>query len=128
MVTESMLIGKTFPLTFLRRRLTVDVVPLTELLRAVKGKRIASFWGHANTLRAASAAVGVDLTPATDRPVLTLSPEGLPMLDGEVFRECWILSPDCRRNFRPSIGEELKPEEIRGWQCLRLIWQISESK
>ena len=61
MMMESMLIGNTFPLTLMRRRLMVDVVPLEELRRAAAGKRVVSFWGHANTLRAASAAVGFDL-------------------------------------------------------------------
>ena len=123
MMLESMLIGNTFPLTLMRRRLMVDVVPLEELRRAAAGKRVVSFWGHANTLRAASAAVGFDLSPAEERPVLTLSPKALPSLGGEEFRECWILSPDCRRNFRPAIGDELKPDEICSWQCLHLVWQ-----
>ena len=106
-MTESMLIGNTFPLTLMRRRLTVDVVPLEELRRAAAGRRIVSFWGHANTLRAASAAVGFDLSPAEERPVLTLSPEAFPSLGGD----------------RPSVGDELKPEEICSWQCLHLVWQ-----
>lgn len=118
-----MLIGNTFPLTLMRRRLTVDVVSLGKFRRAAAGRRIVSFWGHANTLRAASAAVGFDLSPAEERPVLTLSPKALPSLGGEEFRECWILSPDCRRNFRPAIGDELKPDEICSWQCLHLVWQ-----
>ena len=71
---------------------------------------------------AASAAVGFDLSPAEERPVLTLSPEALPALGDEVFRECWILSPDFRRSFRPAVGDELKPDEICSWQCLHLVW------
>ena len=68
------------------------------------------------------AAVGFDLSPAEERPVLTLSPEALPALGDEVFRECWILSPDFRRSFRPAVGDELKPDEICSWQCLHLVW------
>lgn len=123
MVKEAMLIGNTFPLTLVRRRLTVDVVPLEEFRRMAAGRRIVSFWGHANTLHAASAAVGFDLSPVEERPVLTLSPEALPALGDEVFRECWILSPDFRRSFRPAVGDELKPDEICSWQCLHLVWQ-----
>lgn len=119
----SVLIGNTFPLTLMRRSLTVEVVPLEEFRRAVAGKRIVSFWGHPNTLHAASTAAGFDLTPREERPVLTLSPEAFPMLDGEVFRECWIISPDSRRNFCPSPNNELKLDDIQSWQCLRLVWK-----
>ncbi len=31
-------------------------------------------------------------------------------------------SPDYTPGFRPAIGEEVTPEQISGWQILRLFW------
>lgn len=120
---KPILIGNTFPFRLIRRHLTVEPVPLDELRRAVAGRRIVSFWGHDNTLQAASEAAGFDLSPAAARSVLTLSEDGLPSLGGEVFSECWVLSPDCRRSFRPSVGDEIRTCEICSWRCLHLVWQ-----
>ena len=117
-----LLVGNTFPLTLMRRRLVVEPVPLERLRGEAAGKRVVSFWGHANTLHTASEAVGFDLSPAEERPVLELSPEALPMLGGKEFRECWVISPDCRRNFRPSANRALESEDVSGWQCLRITW------
>lgn len=121
-MTADLLVGNTFPLTLMRRQLMVEPVPLVVFREEAEEKRIVSFWGHANTLHAASEAVGFDLSPAEERPVLELSPEGFPMLGGKAFRECWVISPDCRQNFRLFVNRALEPEDISGWQCLRISW------
>lgn len=122
-MTNYILIGNTFPLTLARRKFTVEPVSMETLQEAVKGKEIVSFWGHANTLTAASAVSGIDLTPAVERPVLSLSPDRLPMLDNREFKECWIVSPDYRDNFRPAVNAEVPESMIAGWQVLKLTWE-----
>ena len=45
------------------------------------------------------------------------------MLHGEVFDTCWVVSPDYVPGFRPPIGVEVTPEQITGWQILKVIWE-----
>ena len=116
------LIGNSFPLSLVRRNVLIRPCQIEDLLKLLPGREIVSFWGHRNTLPAVSRRLGFDLTPAVERPALTLSPEKLPVFDGECYRECWILSPDYRPGFRPAIGEEVPLGEILGWQCLHLIF------
>jgi hypothetical protein len=117
------LIGNSFPLSLIRREVAIRPVDLNKLKQAVaENGPICSFWGHRNTLAPASDMLGSDLSPAGDRPVLSLSPEGLPMLEGATFRDCWILSPDYIENFRPQVGEEVPAEKIRSWQVLHMQW------
>lgn len=117
------LIGNSFPLSLARREVAIAPASLTALREAAATRRVCSFWGHANTLRAASAATGLDLTPATARPVLELSPDNLPLFAGQVFSECWIVSPDYRDNFRPAVGEEVDAAKIVNWQILKITWR-----
>lgn len=117
-----LLVGNTFPLTLIRRKIVISPEPLPGLQLAASGKRIASFWGHANTLCSASKVTELDLTPRTERPVLELSSEGLPMLDGQVFQECWVISPDYRENFRPNVNQTVDAINIINWQCLKISW------
>ena len=63
------------------------------------------------------------LRPCTERPAVTLAPDKRPMLNGDVFDVCWLLSPDYPSGFRPSIGQEVGPEQIVGWHVLKLTWQ-----
>lgn len=119
---NKILVGNSFPLSLIRRRVTIEPRGIADLLRRLRGKDIVSFWGHRNTLAAINGQLGVDLTPAVERPALSLSAEKLPMYAGEVFTECWVLSPDYKSGFRPAVGEEVAPELILGWQCLHLIF------
>ena len=119
---RGVLVGNTFPPSLIRRRAIFDPVPLNTLQAILHQARVVSFWGHASTLRAASALAGVDLTPAEARPALTLSPDGLPMFGGEVFTECWVVSPNFTPGYRPAVGEEVPPERITGWQVLRITF------
>ncbi len=95
---------------------------MDELQIALKDAEIHSFWGHRNTLSVACDYAGVDLWPDVDRPVLTLSPELIPCLGGTTFHTCWVLSPNYRESFRPSVGEEVEAENINSWQVLCIQW------
>ena len=117
------LVGNAFPFSLVRcERLVVEPQPIAALKEALAGADVASFWGHENTRAAAEAVLGVSLAPHSDRPALTLSPEGLPALDGDTFESCWLLSPDYPEGFRPAIGVEVGPEQIKGWRVLKLTW------
>lgn len=117
------LLGSTFPLSLIRRRVTITPADMGELRSFLAHRPVASFWGHANTLAAATAMLGVDVAPRTARPALSLTDDGLPSLDGHAFDECWVLSPEYTPGYRPAIGEEVPPDRILGWQVLRIRWE-----
>lgn len=117
------LLGSTFPLSLIRCAVRIEPRSVEELRGAVRGRRIHSFWGHANTAAAAGALLGVDVRPREERPALRLNTEGLPTLDGIVFAECWVLSPEYIPGYRPPIGGEVAADVIQGWQALRLLWE-----
>lgn len=119
---KKILIGNSFPLSLIRREVSISPYPLKELFNEMKNSEIVSFWGHRNTLEAVKATLGIDLTPPCERPALTLSLANKPVLDGVEFSECWILSPDYRKNFRPAIGEEVSADDICNWQCLKITF------
>lgn len=96
---------------------------LSELQSAALGAEVLSFWGHANTLALGETFCGLPLLPETERPVIRLSEDFLPMLNGHVFRECWIVSPDYVASFRPAVNEEVPAEKIAGWQILKITWE-----
>lgn len=118
------LIGNSFPLSLIRRKVVIEPQTIS-MLREKLGSHdlIHSFWGHRNTLSAAKALIGCDLTPKTERPALQLSPNNLPMLNGQTFDECWIVSPQYIENFRPAVGEEVSEDKIASWQVLRMEWE-----
>lgn len=119
------LIGNSFPWALVERPVTARPSSPTELrarLEATGPAGIHSFWGHQNTLEAASAFSGTDLTPDSPRPSLSLNEEGLPTLDGTPFREVWLISPRYRPGFRPAESGSVAPEDIERWQVLHLTW------
>ena len=121
---SKLLLGNSFPFSLVRcERLEVESKPLAALKEALAGAEVASFWGHENTRAAAEGVLGVSLRPRTERPAVTLSSGNRPMLDGEEFDTCWLLSPDYPEGFRPPIGAEVTPEQIAGWHVLKLTWQ-----
>lgn len=120
---KPILIGSAFPLSLIRRRVVIELCELDWVRGELKNRPFASFWGHANTLAAASAMLGVDITPRTERPAVALDPDQFPALDGVSYRECFILSPDYAPGFRPKVGEELGPDKIADWQALRMRWE-----
>ena len=119
---QTILIGNSFPLSLIRRKVVIEVVSREAVLEFVQGKAVVSFWGHANTLSAANGWLGVDLTPKTERPALCLSDDKLPQLDGVEYKTCFILSPDYRPGLRPAIGSEVDSVDILGWQVLKISW------
>lgn len=118
-----MLVGNSFPLTLIRRRVTIQPKSLEDFCKNARATKIYSFWGHKNTIKAAKDFSGIDIAPDSERPVLTLSKEEFPMLEGKVFKQCWILSPDYRPGFRPAVGEEVDIADIINWQILRIDWE-----
>lgn len=120
------LIGNTFPMSLVRRQVRITPCELDFFKEFVGNGPVCSFWGHRNTLRAANAFTGLDLTPKTERPAVVLDRDGFPTLDGEWFGQAFIISPDYKPGFRPRIGEEVKPEEITGWQILHVQWENNQ--
>jgi hypothetical protein len=120
--TDKILLGSTFSLALIRRE--VRIIPSElETLRSIIARRgFVSFWGHANTTAAANGLLGCDVTPSRERPAVCVSPAGYPMLDEQVFRECWILTPNYASGFRPAIGQEIQPEHITKWNVLQMKW------
>lgn len=114
------LLGSTFPLSLIRRPVRISPAPLAELQQRLQQEGFVSFWGHDNTRAAAHALLGVDPAPATQRPALTLTPEGLPSLGNTTFEEVWVLSPDYAASFRPAPGAEVPPEAILSWRVLHI--------
>ena len=121
---KKVLIGNSFPFSLIRcNRLIVEQKPISELKDALASAAVASFWGHENTRTAAESVLGVSLATHGVRPAVTLSSAGRPVLAGEEFASCWLLSPDYPEGFRPPIGTEVGPEQIKGWHVLKLSWQ-----
>ncbi len=121
--TPAILLGNTFPFALLRRDANVRTMTIDELRAALADAEVVSFWGHENTRAAAETLLGgISLRPATERPALTLLPDGLPSLNGRVFRICYVLAPDYRPGYRPAITEEPQPSDILGWHALRIDW------
>ena len=122
---KGILIGNSFPTTLIRWECIITPVSIKWLRARVKhaldrGQKIRSFWGHSNTVTVASDILGVDLTPETERPALSLTPQGLISFEGEEYHTVYILSPVYRPGFRPAIGTEVGLGDIKGWTALRV--------
>lgn len=120
------LLGSTFPLSLIRRPVRIAPAPLEELRQRLQLEGFVSFWGHDNTRAAAQALLGVDPAPATMRPALTLTPENLPAMDGTIFEEIWVLSPDYAPQHRPAPGAEVPAEAILSWHVLHLDFRSQD--
>lgn len=121
------LLGNTYPPALVRRQVLVTPISIEEARALVYGEffqQFISYWGHANTIVAANALLGVDVTPETDRPAITLNEEGFPTLNGKVADKVVVLSPNYAPGYRPQEGEITPPEKIIGWQAL--LWDFSE--
>lgn len=93
-----------------------------ELQSLARVSEVVSYWGHENTRNAAECVLGASLRPSVARPALSVSPKGCPMLEGETFDTCWVLSPDYNPGYRPAIGTEVGAESITGWSVVKLEW------
>ena len=124
---EKILIGNSFPFSLVRcKKLTVERRSMCDLQEALLDREVVSFWGHDNTRKIAEKMLGVALMPKQNRAALSLSKNARPMLDGNEFDSCWLLSPDYPEGFRPAIGIEIGLDMIRGWHVLKLIWKGDE--
>lgn len=110
-------------MSLIRRSVLIVPRERTALLSALQDHILFSFWGHDNTLLAASRYLGCDLTPPQRRPVICLDSSGLPCFAGRSFHECWLLSPNYVANFRPEPGQEVPENAIMSWQVLHMSWQ-----
>lgn len=122
MPNPAFLFGNTFPVSLIRRKVDTERRSLEELKLQLARRACISFWGHENTLEHVNKLLARDLTPKTPRPTLTLDAHKLPMLDGQSFNECWVLSPDCTLEKRPPGGGETSAEDIKSWTVLRMSW------
>lgn len=121
---QKILIGNSFPLTLIRNHIIqIAEVSLEDFLQNANGCTVVSFWGHANSLLDAETYLGIKLKTMVERPVVKLSDGGYPMLDGHIFKCCYVLSPDYIQPYRPAIGTEVSTSQIKGWHLLRLSWQ-----
>ena len=120
---EKILIGNGFPMNLIRQEVKITPMDICEFRKLLKISKPVSFWGHENTLKNASDFIGIDLTPAEERPVVQLTEDGYPIYNGCEFRKCFILSADYVGNFRPAIGEEVALDKIKGWEVLLIEWK-----
>ncbi|HEY5891839.1 MAG TPA: hypothetical protein VIT91_01290 [Chthoniobacterales bacterium] len=125
-IATPFLLGNSFPLSLVRRSVFIEPRSLSELKEALASRIWVSFWGHENTITAADILIdldGITVRPASERPALYLDENNYPALDNTSFQECWVLSPDYAAGFRPSIGQEVLGDDIRGWQVLQMLWK-----
>jgi len=123
---EILLIGNSFPMNLITRDVIIKPKTVAELRKEIKiAEEIYSFWGHGNTVKIASNICGTDLNNKGNgirRERVSITSDGLPSFGGLFFRECWILTPEYVRSFRPEIGEEVAVDMIKKWRALRMVW------
>lgn len=117
---KRILIGNAFPMTLVRRVVSIAPVAIRDFRGLLADAEIVSFWGHDNSLIAASDFAGRDLRPETNRPVVTLNDEGFPTLHGREFRGVYIISPNYDSTVRPGLEKEEAMTNIVGWSVLNL--------
>lgn len=117
------LTGNSFPLNLIRRPVRIEPETLDHYREQLRESEWESYWGHVNTLSVVKAITGNDLTPQKSRPALELDAEGYPTLWGKTYRECWVLSPDYEKGYRPGLKEEVEADRIQSWQVLRIMWE-----
>lgn len=118
-----MLIGSTFSISLIRRRVVIDIKSQGDLLTAMHRQPWVSFWGHGDTVEMASIMAGADLRPTMERPAIVLSPEGFPMLGGVTHKECWVISPNFEPGYRAPEGQKADTSKIIGWCILCITWE-----
>ena len=117
------LIGNAFSMTLIRNhQVTIGEIEISELKSLALSNGVVSYWGHENSRKAAEGVLGVSLATKVMRPAIELSPEGYPMLYGEEYSECYVLSPEYKSNFRPAIGVEVPADAIAAWHALHVRW------
>ena len=120
---KSFITGNTFPINLIRRKVTIKPETFENYYAALNNNQWESFWGHSNTLPIVNTLVRKDLTPKIERPAISIDEDGFPSLYGKSYKECWILSPNYKENFRPAIGVEIKASDIKSWDVLHMHWE-----
>lgn len=110
-----LLVGNNIPMGLIRRAVIIFPITLEKVRDCLQEGPWLSFWGDQGTLKAARELLGVDLSPAVKTPVVKLSKENFPMLDGEIARKVLVISPTY-------IGEAVPSEAIAAWQYLLIQW------
>jgi hypothetical protein len=121
--STAVLLGNTFPLSLIRRNVSIQYKSIDNLKEIIRSRKIVSFWGHENSADAASELLGFNVKPKTERPALELNQYGLPVFESEIFDECWILSPNLPQGMRPGLSEIVPFEQIKGWSVLKITWE-----
>lgn len=119
--SKKILLGNSFPMGLVKRPARLTPLRKEDLLALLKDKEIVSYWGHQNTVSLASAYLGREIP--CRRVALGLSRDLFPSIDGETFQEVILLTPEYRSGFRPQIGVEPTPEDIREWGVLRISFE-----
>ena len=122
MKTSKVLLGNTFPVGLIRRSALCTPITVEKAKQILSSKGFESFWGHADTLNAVSAALKINATPKTVRPALILSDTSLPVLNGQAFNTVIVFSPSYVQGFRPTYGVEVDPANITGWTPLLITF------
>ena len=125
MSEKKILLGNAFPLALIRRKVVIEPKAVEDLKRVLADcdNEVISFWGHNNTLHQVCDILNYDIKPKYDRPAVELNDANLPELEGTIFTECWIISPDYVSGLRPQIGEEIPSSKIIGWHILKITWK-----
>ncbi len=119
---KDILIGNSFPISLLRRKAMIKPFGLEEFKAMLKNANVHSFWGHSNTLRLAEDMLKVSLDTKGIRRAVELNERNLIDFDGVEFKECYVLSPDYKKGYRPALGVETLAEDINSWSLLQITW------
>lgn len=123
MKSEKILIGNTFPIAMVKRNVKIYPITLKSLRNEiVNSKKVYTYWGHENTRNIAQKILGIEFPKDDFRKPLSLSAEGYPLWGNIEFKKCYILSPNYRDGFRPSINREVTLDEILSWKALEMEW------
>ncbi len=111
-------IGNTFPMSLARRYCTITPIDKSVLDALSSGAILHSYWGHSNTIEAANAFLGINVTPPRERRAIVLNSNKYPTLDGVLLDGIIVVSPTYVDGYRPAEGEISSPDKILDWQLL----------
>jgi hypothetical protein len=117
---NKILIGNSFPLTLVKNKVLISSIDVDEIKALIsEGAEICSFWGHSNTVSIAETMLGCNIK--CDRVALDVNKNGgILHPQGGEFRVLYTLTPNYKEAFRPQIGVEVTPDQILGWQALKI--------
>lgn len=123
MKSKKIIIGNTFPLSMIKREVRIYPISIESLREIIQNSdEVYSYWGHANTIRIAEKFLNVMFQRKDFRKHLSLSLCNKPLWNDIEFKKCFVLSPNYKNGFRPSINKEVTIDEIVSWQALVVEW------